>query len=175
VGRKRALFASTHQMPLYPGTGDVHETGAHGNILNVPLAPATAGPRCGGLRDDDPARAGRFRARSADLVSAGFDAHAADPLANLNWRESDYMWLTQRLCDLADDTCEGRLVSASKAAMTSTRWRVLCGPCGGSDGAGGMSDKPVDELSFEEAMKALERSCRSWNGATWRWRIRSPL
>ncbi len=107
----RTLFASTHQMPLYPGTGDEHETGAHANILNVPLAPATGGAEMRAVYETMILPALTDFEPDLLLVSAGFDAHAADPLANLNWRESDYMWLTQRLCDLADDTCEGRLVS----------------------------------------------------------------
>jgi len=107
----RTLFASTHQMPLYPGTGDVHETGAHGNILNVPLAPATDGQAMRSAYETMILPALADFEPDLLIVSAGFDAHAADPLANLNWREADYMWLTQRLCDVAADTCGGRLVS----------------------------------------------------------------
>lgn len=107
----RTLFASTHQMPLYPGTGDVHETGAHANILNVPLAPATGGEAMRTVYETMILPALADFEPDLVLVSAGFDAHAADPLANLNWREADYTWLTHRLCDLADDACGGRLVS----------------------------------------------------------------
>ncbi|MCU0908494.1 MAG: histone deacetylase family protein [Rhodobacteraceae bacterium] len=108
---RRALFASTHQMPLYPGTGDAHEVGAHGNILNVPLAPATGGDAMRSAYETMILPAIADFEPDLVLVSAGFDAHAADPLANLNWREADYVWLTHRLCDLADDACGGRLVS----------------------------------------------------------------
>jgi acetoin utilization deacetylase AcuC-like enzyme len=107
----RVLFASTHQMPLYPGTGDVHETGAHGNVLNVPLAPATGGAEMRAVYDTMILPAIADFEPDLILVSAGFDAHAADPLANLRWTEEDYRWLTHRLCDLAQDCCAGRLVS----------------------------------------------------------------
>ncbi len=107
----RVLFASSHQVPLYPGTGDVHETGAHGNVLNVPLAPATGGAEMRAVYDTMILPAIADFEPDLILVSAGFDAHAADPLANLRWTEDDYRWLTQRLCDLAQDCCAGRLVS----------------------------------------------------------------
>ncbi|MGP3696550.1 histone deacetylase family protein [Rhodobacter sp. NSM] len=106
----RALFVSSHQMPLYPGTGATSEQGAHGQILNLPLAAGSGGAE---MRE---AWAEAFR-RIEDwqpeliLISAGFDAHAADPLANLNWREEDFRWLTERLCDLAAASCGGRVVS----------------------------------------------------------------
>ncbi|MFO1207773.1 MAG: histone deacetylase family protein [Amaricoccus sp.] len=107
----RILFASTHQMPLYPGTGAAEESGAHGQIVNVPLPPGASGAvfRAGILGRVLPA----LEAHRPELVivSAGFDAHARDPLANLGLLESDYVWVTDRLCDLADRLCAGRLVS----------------------------------------------------------------
>jgi acetoin utilization deacetylase AcuC-like enzyme len=107
----RALFVTSQQMPLWPGTGEVSERGAHGQVVNVPLAPGSGGvamraayeavvfPR---LRDWRP---------ELILISAGFDAHAADPLAQLMWTEADFAWITERLCDLAD-LCGARVVSA---------------------------------------------------------------
>ncbi|WP_096786915.1 histone deacetylase family protein [Rhodobacter sp. CZR27] len=107
----RVLFVSSHQMPLYPGTGAADENGAHGQILNVPLRPGTGGPE---MREAYEAqvlpRLDAFRPELI-LISAGFDAHAADPLAGLNWRESDFRWLTGRLCDVAAAHCGGRVVS----------------------------------------------------------------
>jgi len=108
----RALFASSHQMPLWPGTGAAHETGPHGTILNVPLAPRTgsAGFRRAWEETVFP-RVRDFRPELI-LVSAGFDAHSADPLADLMLETGDFAWVTERLCDLADELCEGRLVSS---------------------------------------------------------------
>ena len=108
----RCLFVSSHQMPLYPGSGNVRERGAHGQILNVPLSEGS-----GGVQMRAAYEAVVFPALEAwrpelILVSAGFDAHADDPLAGLNWDETDYVWLTQRICDLADAHSGGRVVSA---------------------------------------------------------------
>ncbi|MBY0137609.1 histone deacetylase family protein [Paracoccus yeei] len=105
----RALFASTHQHPLYPGTGAAGERGAHGQILNVPLQAGTGG---------DPARAAwrgicdRVLAWRPQLVlvSAGFDAHAQDPLASLAWDEADFTAITRMICDAAT-SCSAPVVS----------------------------------------------------------------
>ena len=107
----RTLFVSSHQMPLWPGTGDVHETGAHGNVINVPLAPGTGGA---GFRREWEGRVLPAVAEFAPeliLVSAGFDAHADDPLAQLQLRAEDFAWVTERICDLADESADGRVVS----------------------------------------------------------------
>lgn len=107
----RILFASTHQMPLYPGTGHADETGAHNNVLNVPLAEGTgsAAFRAAIEREVLPA-VDRF-APELLLISAGFDAHKADPLAGLMLETEDFAWVTARLCDLAETHCRGRVVS----------------------------------------------------------------
>lgn len=107
----RVLFCSTHQMPLFPGTGHPHETGADNNVLNVPLASGAGSKefRQAMLRQVLPA-VDRF-APDLILVSAGFDAHRADPLAGLNLTEADFAWVTEELCKLAQTHCEGRLVS----------------------------------------------------------------
>ena len=108
----RALFISTHQMPLYPGSGAVSERGGADNILNLPLAPGSGGDA---IRDLFTAR---ILPRLADfapeliLISAGFDAHAADPLANLNWQTGDFAWITREVCKAADQLCGGRIVSS---------------------------------------------------------------
>ena len=107
----RALFISSHQMPLYPGTGHPRETGAHQNVMNVPLAPMTGGAEMRRLYEAEVIPALLDFGPELILVSAGFDAHAADPLANLNWSADDFAWITERICDVADDTCEGRVVS----------------------------------------------------------------
>lgn len=107
----RALFCSSHQMPLYPGTGSPSETGAHGQIVNVPLREGTGG---GPMREAYETRIfPRIAAWQPELIliSAGFDAHEADPLAGLDWQTEDFAWLTRRICDLADAHCAGRVVS----------------------------------------------------------------
>jgi acetoin utilization deacetylase AcuC-like enzyme len=107
----RALFVSSHQMPLYPGSGHPHETGAHNNVMNVPLAPMTDGNLMRRVYEAEVLPALLDFRPELVLISAGFDAHAADPLANLDWTADDFAWLTERICDVADDTCEGRVVS----------------------------------------------------------------
>lgn len=107
----RTLFASSHQMPLYPGTGAAHETGAHGNVLNTPLAPMTGGTEMRRAWGDIILPAVLSFDPDLVILSAGFDAHAADPLANLNWSTEDFEWLTRAICDVASDVCEGRVVS----------------------------------------------------------------
>ena len=107
----RILFCSSHQMPLYPGTGAAHETGV-GNVLNVPL-PDGAGSKA--FRDVyENTILQRVDAFSPELIiiSAGFDAHRADPLAGMMLVEDDFAWVTQKLCDLADKHSDGRVVSS---------------------------------------------------------------
>jgi acetoin utilization deacetylase AcuC-like enzyme len=104
------FYASTHQMPLYPGTGAERETGC-GNICNAPLAPdygAAEFRRAMALRVLPALDA--FRPEML-LISAGFDAHRADPLANLRLEVADYAWATDELLALAARHCEGRVVS----------------------------------------------------------------
>lgn len=103
-------FVSSHQMPLYPGTGAASERGAHGQITNLPLHSGSDGRAMWAAWE--PVLAD-LRAWSPELVliSAGFDAHRDDPLAGLNWAEADFARLTRAICDLADATCAGRVVS----------------------------------------------------------------
>jgi acetoin utilization deacetylase AcuC-like enzyme len=108
---ERVLFVSSHQMPLYPGTGAAGERGAHGQILNVPLGPNTRGAEMRhAYREKVFPRIDEF-APELILVSAGFDAHLSDPLASLRWQEDDFAWITDWLCDAAETHCEGRIVS----------------------------------------------------------------
>lgn len=104
------LFASTHEYPLYPGTGAADERGV-GNIYNVPLAPMSGSAefRAGIERVVLPAL--EEFAPDLILVSAGFDAHARDPLATLRLNEDDYGWVTRRLVDIAGEHCQGRIIS----------------------------------------------------------------
>ena len=108
---KDVMYASTHQMPLYPGTGAADERGTHDTIVNVPLKAYDDGAvfreafEAGILR--------RLDAFAPDLIviSAGFDAHHLDPLANLRLDESDFGWATRRLMEVADRHGGGRVVS----------------------------------------------------------------
>ena len=98
-------------MPLYPGTGRESERGDHDNIVNAPLAPFSDG------QDFRVAMAERIFPALVEfrpdflLISAGFDAHADDPLAQLNFVEDDFAWVTRELLAIADTYCDGRVVS----------------------------------------------------------------
>jgi acetoin utilization deacetylase AcuC-like enzyme len=105
------LYCSTHQMPLYPGTGERGERGVHGTIVNAPLRPGDGGPA---FREAfDTTILPRLREFRPDMVviSAGFDAHIRDPLANLNLVDADFGWVTQELMQVADASASGRIVS----------------------------------------------------------------
>lgn len=105
------LYCSTHQMPLYPGTGARQERGAHDTIVNAPLRPGDKGDA---FRDAfETAILPRIANFAPDLiiVSAGFDAHWRDPLANLMLVEDDFAWATGKTLDLAEKSAKGRVVS----------------------------------------------------------------
>lgn len=97
---RRAFFASTHQMPLYPGTGAANETGAHGQVMNVPLEALTGGAEAQAAWRGILARCCEARPQLV-ILSAGFDAHAADPLAQLVWTEDDFAAITRMICEAA--------------------------------------------------------------------------
>jgi acetoin utilization deacetylase AcuC-like enzyme len=105
------MYCSTHQMPLYPGTGAVSERGEHNSIVNAPLRPGDGGDQFRAAFET--AILPRLRDFRPDLViiSAGFDAHMRDPLANLNLTEPDFAWATQKLMEIADQSAQGRVVS----------------------------------------------------------------
>jgi acetoin utilization deacetylase AcuC-like enzyme len=107
---KSLFYASTHQMPLYPGTGATSEVGV-GNICNAPLR---AGDTGSAFEDAFKSRilpALNNFAPDLLLISAGFDAHKDDPLANLRLVEADFLWVTEQLAKVADRHCKGRIVS----------------------------------------------------------------
>jgi acetoin utilization deacetylase AcuC-like enzyme len=126
------FYASTHQFPLYPGTGGRDETGV-GNVVNVPLRPLAGSRefRLGFGREILPAL-DAFRPQMV-LISAGFDAHRNDPLAQLALEESDYTWVTEQLLAIAQQHAGGRVVStleggydlAALAASAAAHLRVL--------------------------------------------------
>jgi acetoin utilization deacetylase AcuC-like enzyme len=105
------MYCSTHQMPLYPGTGAAGERGLNDNIVNAPLRPGDGGER---FREAfETVILPRLSAFRPDFVviSAGFDAHMGDPLANLNLLEPDYAWVTGKIMDIAAASASGRIVS----------------------------------------------------------------
>jgi len=105
------MYCSTHQMPLFPGTGARTERGEHDTVVNAPLRAGDGGsvfreafettilPR---LRDFRP---------DLVVISAGFDAHQRDPLANIKLVEADFEWVTRKLMEIADASAKGRVVS----------------------------------------------------------------
>jgi acetoin utilization deacetylase AcuC-like enzyme len=107
---KNLFYGSTHQMPLFPGTGAVSETGV-GNIWNAPLREGDGGET---FREAITTRIlGPLHNFGPDLVviSAGFDAHKRDPLGGLRLVEADFMWATEELAKMAGKHCHGRIVS----------------------------------------------------------------
>ncbi|GLQ99821.1 histone deacetylase family protein [Dyella mobilis] len=106
----RVLFISSHQSPLYPGTGREDERGA-GNIVNAPLSPGDGSYEFRELWNG--ALLPRLHAFKPQLVlvSAGFDAHRSDPIADIRLHAEDYAWITERLVDLARAHAGGKLVS----------------------------------------------------------------
>jgi acetoin utilization deacetylase AcuC-like enzyme len=107
---KNLYFASTHQMPLYPGTGALSETGV-GNVWNAPLRPGDGGDRFKEAMESRILPALRNFSPDIVLISAGFDAHADDPLANLRLTEPDFGWATNKIAEIAAKQADGRLVS----------------------------------------------------------------
>jgi acetoin utilization deacetylase AcuC-like enzyme len=105
------FFASSHQSPCYPGTGDRRETGATGNIANAPLAPGSGGAEFRRAWKDILLPAMDDFAPELVIISAGFDAHQRDPLAQLNLAAEDYAWITEELVALAGRHAHGRVIS----------------------------------------------------------------
>ncbi len=108
TGEPRVLFCSSFQHPMYPHSGfDTDEP----NIVNIPLPSRTDG---GGFREAVESKwlpvLKKFKPQLV-MISAGFDAHAEDDMANMNLREFDYAWITRKLCEIADDHCGGKVVS----------------------------------------------------------------
>lgn len=105
------LYLSTHQMPLYPGTGAVGETGTKGNIVNAPLSPNTGGDH---FREAFKSRilpAIEDAMPDLIIISAGFDAHHRDPLAQINLVADDFDWATAKLMEIAERHTGHRIVS----------------------------------------------------------------
>ncbi|MEO1505162.1 MAG: histone deacetylase family protein [Pseudomonadota bacterium] len=128
----RVLYVSTHEWPLYPGTGAAHETGV-GNVVNVCLPAFTDGAAYRPIFEAQVMPAVEAFRPELLIISAGFDGHRDDPLAQLMLTEDDFAWATQRLCEAATSLCDGRVVStleggydlASLARSAAAHVRVL--------------------------------------------------
>ncbi|MGJ8527019.1 histone deacetylase family protein [Maritalea sp.] len=104
------LYASSHQMPLFPGTGALNETGV-GNIFNAPLSEDTDGNEMRLAYNDVLLPAIDNFNPDIILISAGFDADKRDPMAGLNWGPNDFAWITGKLMDIAGKRCNNRIIS----------------------------------------------------------------
>jgi acetoin utilization deacetylase AcuC-like enzyme len=109
--RPAFFYASSHQMPLFPGTGSIAERGEKGNIVNAPLRAGDGSSEFREAYESVILPALRRHAPDLIIVSAGFDAHRADPLANINLIDEDFAWVTRKLLEVARERCGGRLVS----------------------------------------------------------------
>jgi len=122
----RIRFFSSHEMPLYPGTGAADEVGAHGQITNLPLPAGSTGALYREKLEAEILPALDEFKPELMLLSAGFDAHIDDPLANLAWTDEDFTYVTTRLCEAAKKHCCGRLVSALEGGYNlSTLGRLV--------------------------------------------------
>ena len=108
---KTVMYCSTHQMPLFPGTGAVIESGEYETIVNAPLRPGDGGEEFRAAFENRILPRLREFQPELIVISAGFDGHMRDPLANLNLLEADFAWATQKIMDVADRYAGGRVVS----------------------------------------------------------------
>jgi acetoin utilization deacetylase AcuC-like enzyme len=105
------FYASSHQSPCYPGTGEAWERGVANNVVNAPLRPGDGSAAFRAAWGDTILpELGRF-APGLLIISAGFDAHKADPLAQIRLETADFAWITEELVRLSEQCCGGRLVS----------------------------------------------------------------
>src|SRR6202012_3937627 len=105
------MYCSTHQMPLFPGTGASGERGEHDTIVNAPLRPDDGGPKFRAAFENVILPQLKKFSPELIIVSAGFDAHSRDPPPSLNLQAEDFGWVTRQLMDVADSSAGGRLVS----------------------------------------------------------------
>ncbi len=107
---KKVLYISSHQFPFYPGTGSEDETGKYNNILNIPLKAETSSKEFFESYKKVYDKLNEFKPEFI-LLSAGFDAHQNDPLANINLESKDYYKLTKEIMKIAKQICESKIVS----------------------------------------------------------------
>ncbi|WP_137175827.1 histone deacetylase family protein [Massilia sp. HP4] len=124
--RPELFYGSSHQSPLYPGTGAASERGAGNNIVNVPLPPGCSPDLFCARTASSLLPAVREFAPQLIVISAGFDAHRLDPLASMNLENEDFAWITRELMAIAADVCEGRIVSILEGGYSA---EGLAGGC----------------------------------------------
>ncbi|HWU25013.1 MAG TPA: histone deacetylase family protein, partial [Rhizomicrobium sp.] len=107
-----AFYASSHQWPFYPGTGSGSDHGIARFVVNVPLSAGSGSTEFRAAYEETILPALTRFAPDFVFISAGFDAHYADPLAQLRLREDDFGWVTKAICAVAARSCDGRVVSA---------------------------------------------------------------
>ncbi len=107
---KKVLYISSHQFPFYPGTGSKDEIGKFNNILNIPLKAGTVSEEFFNSYKKVYEKLNEFRPQFI-LLSAGFDAHKNDPLANVNLESRDYYILTKEIMKIAKKVCDNKIVS----------------------------------------------------------------
>jgi acetoin utilization deacetylase AcuC-like enzyme len=108
---KTVMYCSTHQMPLFPGTGARGERGEHDTVVNAPLRPEDGSAQFRIAFENAILPELQKFAPELIIISAGFDAHMRDPLASINLRAEDFGWVTNKLMDVADQSAGGRVVS----------------------------------------------------------------
>ena len=120
------FYASTHQSPLYPGSGHARERGQFNNIVNAPLKPMSGSPEFRHAMTMNILPAMEEFEPELVLISAGFDGHSHDPLAGLHLVEDDFIWATRKLGDLARRHCRGRIVSTLEGGYNFTALASSC-------------------------------------------------
>jgi acetoin utilization deacetylase AcuC-like enzyme len=105
------MYCSTHQMPLFPGTGAMSERGEHDTVVNAPLAPGDGSAKFRSAFENLILPQLEKFSPELVIISAGFDAHQRDPLAAINLTGADFGWVTRKLMDVADKSAGGRVVS----------------------------------------------------------------
>ena len=116
---KKVLYISSHQFPFYPGTGSEDETGKYNNILNIPLKSGTDSKEFFKSYKKVYEKLNKFKPEFI-LLSAGFDAHKNDPLANINLESKDYYTLTQEIMTIAKQVCDNKIVSILEGGYNLT-------------------------------------------------------
>jgi acetoin utilization deacetylase AcuC-like enzyme len=120
------LYCSTHQAPLFPGTGDAREKGEFDNCVNAPLPALAGSPEFRHAMTHRILPAVEAFGPDLLMVSAGFDAHTRDPLADLHLTDDDFAWATRKLCEVARTHCDGRVVSVLEGGYNL---RALASAC----------------------------------------------
>jgi len=114
------MYCSTHQMPLFPGTGAKSERGEHDTIVNAPMSAGDGGAKFREAFEGLILPRLRNFAPELLVISAGFDAHRRDPLAELELDAEDFAWMTRRLMEVADASAGGRVVSVLEGGYDLT-------------------------------------------------------